>query len=79
MTTTELLGQAVWVMLFGMAIVFCFLTLLIWAVKLSKKIIDIFKLNKNEPAKPTAPAAARKKEVPVAAITAAINNYRQEK
>lgn len=78
MTTAELLGQAVWVMLFGMAIVFCFLTLLIWAVKLSNKVIGLLGLNKNEPVKP-AISAARKKEVPTAAIAAAVNNYRQKK
>lgn len=77
MTTTELLGQAVWVMLFGMAIVFCFLTLLIWAVKLSNKVIELLGLNKNEPAKPV--PATRKKDVPAAAIAAAVHNYRQKK
>lgn len=77
MTTTELLGQAVWVMLFGMAIVFCFLTLLIWAVKLSNKVIGLLGLNKDEPAKPV--SVTRKKDVPTAAIAAAVHNYRQKK
>ncbi len=77
MTTTELLGQAAWVMIFGMVIVFCFLIILIWAIKLSNKMIEILKLNKNEPTKPA--PTPRKKDVPVAAITAAVNNYRQKK
>lgn len=76
MTTTELLGQAVWVMIFGMAIVFTFLTILIWAIKLSNKVIKILGLNKNEPAKPA--PVSQKKEIPVAAISAAVNNYRQK-
>ena len=41
MTTTELLGQAAWVMIFGMAIVFIFLTILIWAINLSSKVIKL--------------------------------------
>ena len=77
MTTTELLGQAAWVMIFGMGIVFSFLIILIGAIKLSNKIICMLGLNKNEPAKPA--PTPKKKEVPVAAIAAAVNNYRQEK
>lgn len=76
MTTTELLGQAAWVMIFGMVIVFCFLIILIWAIKLSNKVIELLKLNKNEPAKPA--PTPRKKDVPVAAIAAAVKNYRQK-
>ncbi|MEE1291522.1 MAG: OadG family protein [Spirochaetota bacterium] len=76
MTTTELLGQAAWVMIFGMGIVFSFLIILIGAIKLSNKIICMLGLNKNESAKPT--PAPKKKEVPVAAIAAAVKNYRQK-
>ena len=76
MTTTELLGQAAWVMIFGMAIVFIFLTILIWAINLSSKVIKLLGLDKNEPAKQT--PVSKKKEVPVAAITAAVNNKKKK-
>ena len=76
MTTSELLGLAAWVMIFGMAIVFIFLTILIWAINLSSKVIKLLGLDKNEPAKPA--PVSKKKEVPVAAITAAVNNYRKK-
>lgn len=76
--TFELFEQAIWIMVFGMAIVFLFLSILIFVTKLSAKIIQ--KLGLDQPVESTVkPQKALEKNdrKTVAAIGAAVNHYRQ--
>ncbi len=76
--TLGLLGQAVWIMLFGMVMVFSFLAILIITVKMSEKIIKASGLDKGETPVVKPKKAVRTDDATKAAIAAAVHQHRKK-
>ena len=76
MPISELLLEAGLLMLVGMAVVFVFLTLLIFATKLLSKFAGQEELPQTLPAHPTSGEQAVPEHV-VAAISAAVHQYKK--
>lgn len=76
MTITEMLGQSGLLTLLGMCVVFGFIIIMIFCMKLLQVIVHALKLDKEKPAETTgsssAPAANTNDGAIVAAIAAAI-------
>lgn len=79
--TVEMLITSFWVMLFGMGIVFLFLSILIFSVNIAHKILDALHLNKVEVPENVQRGSGNtgNDKAKNAAIAAAVNRYRNEK
>ena len=81
MTITEMLQQSGILTVLGMAVVFSFLCVLVFSVNLMSKIIRKFGWDNDIEAQKNEPSGKKDKTVPrevVAAVTAAIAEYRKE-
>lgn len=79
MTITQMLGQSAILTLLGMGVVFSFLVILIFAMKLVEKLVKAFKLDQEEQQTVTAAPGAVQGSANQSAVAAAVAAALREK
>lgn len=78
MTIDDMFGQSVLLTIFGMSAVFSFLIILVVFITITGKVIHALGLDKEKNAQPALGASNAMNGNVVAAITAAVKEYRKE-